>query len=166
MRMHCSERIGVEKMMEPSFEKLLARLAEAEVEFLLVGGLAVALNGYVRLTEDVDILVQTSPGNLVRLLDVLSAFGEGHGGDLTTADFDDEPGAIRVVEESESCQVDIFTVMAGGKYEDFISDAETTRLRGLAVRYASKLTLIRFKSGSVREKDRIDVIALTGLLKK
>lgn len=43
--MHYSEKAGVEKTMEPSFEKLLARLAEAEVEFLLVGGLAVALNG-------------------------------------------------------------------------------------------------------------------------
>lgn len=164
--MRCSEMAGVAKTMEPSFEKLLARLAEAEVDFLLVGGLAVALNGYVRLTEDVDILVQTSAANITRLLGVLGAFGEGYGGDLMIADFDDEPGAIRVVEETESCQVDIFTVMAGGKFEDFIAEAETTRVQGLAVRYASKATLIRFKSTSVREKDRIDVMALTELLRK
>jgi len=41
--------------MEPSFEKLLARLADAAVEFVVVGGVAVTLNGYTRLTEDVDI---------------------------------------------------------------------------------------------------------------
>ncbi len=40
--------------MESTFAKLLARLAEAEVKFLVVGGIAVALNGYVRLTEDGD----------------------------------------------------------------------------------------------------------------
>ena len=45
--------------MEPSFEKLLVTLARAEVRFIVVGGLAVSLNGYVRLTEDVDFVVGT-----------------------------------------------------------------------------------------------------------
>ncbi len=40
--------------MEPSFEKLLALLADAGVQFVLVGGVAVTLHGYTRLTEDVD----------------------------------------------------------------------------------------------------------------
>lgn len=52
--------------MEPSFEKLLAALADGEVRFILVGGLAVALNGYVRLTEDVDILLDTEEENVRR----------------------------------------------------------------------------------------------------
>jgi hypothetical protein len=38
-------------MMEPSFEKLLVLLADAEVDFVLVGGLAVTLQGYVRFTD-------------------------------------------------------------------------------------------------------------------
>lgn len=46
-------------MMEPSFEKLLVLLADAKVDFLLVGGLAVTLQGYVRFTEDVDILIDS-----------------------------------------------------------------------------------------------------------
>ena len=40
--------------MEASFEKLLALLAESGVRFIVVGGVAVAIQGYVRLTEDVD----------------------------------------------------------------------------------------------------------------
>ena len=60
-------------MMEPSFERLLARLAVANVRFVLVGGLAVALNGYVRLTEDVDILLEPSEPNVRRLLECLAA---------------------------------------------------------------------------------------------
>lgn len=35
-------------MMEPSFEKLLVLLAKDDVEFILVGGVAVTLHGYVR----------------------------------------------------------------------------------------------------------------------
>jgi len=44
-------------MMEPSFEKFLVKLLSDEARFIVVGGLAVTLNGYVRLTEDVDILI-------------------------------------------------------------------------------------------------------------
>lgn len=40
--------------MEPTFEKLLALLTASGVRFLVVGGVAVILNGYVRLTEDID----------------------------------------------------------------------------------------------------------------
>jgi len=39
------------------FEKLLVALAEAEVRFVTVGGMACAFNGYVRATQDVDILI-------------------------------------------------------------------------------------------------------------
>jgi hypothetical protein len=40
-------------MMEPSFEKLLGLLAEAGMDFIVVGWIAVSIQGYVRLTEDV-----------------------------------------------------------------------------------------------------------------
>jgi hypothetical protein len=40
--------------MEPSFEKLLVLLAKHGIEFVGGGGIAVTLQGYVRLTEDVD----------------------------------------------------------------------------------------------------------------
>jgi hypothetical protein len=46
--------------MEPSFEKLLVLLAEAGVQFIVVGGVAVSMQGYVRLTEDVDLLLGKS----------------------------------------------------------------------------------------------------------
>lgn len=53
------------------FEKLLAGLARSEVDFAVVGGLAVILNGYPRLTLDADILAHNSPDNLRKLLDCL-----------------------------------------------------------------------------------------------
>ena len=43
--------------MEPSFEKLLGLLAESRVQVVVVGGVAVTLHGYVRLTDDIDLLV-------------------------------------------------------------------------------------------------------------
>ena len=58
--------------MEPSFEKLLVLLAKAGVEFIVVGGIAVSFQGYVRLTEDVDLLLDDSPANVHCLLETLA----------------------------------------------------------------------------------------------
>ena len=98
--------------MEPSFEKLLVLLAEAGVRFVVVGGVAVTLHGYVRLTEDVDLLVDDEESNLKCLLDTLGGYGEGYARELSVEDFTDEEGAIRIVEETEQCQIDLFTRMS------------------------------------------------------
>lgn len=150
--------------MEPSFEKLLVRLADAKVEFLVVGGVAVTLHGYARLTEDVDILVRRTPENIARLLGSLSTYGEGFARELSEADFTEEEGAIRIVEESEQSQIDIFTQMSGLKFDDAELDAPTFPLAGREIRYASKSTLLRLKEGSSRDKDRIDAAALRQLI--
>ncbi len=63
------------------FEKLLADLSAAGVDFAVVGGVAVIANGYVRLTEDLDIIVSDARANLVKMLEVLARFGEGYARD-------------------------------------------------------------------------------------
>ncbi|MES2923859.1 MAG: nucleotidyltransferase [Verrucomicrobiota bacterium] len=149
--------------MEPTFEKLLVILAEAGVRFVIVGGVAVTLHGYVRLTEDVDILIEASAPNIQRFLDSLADYGEGFARELSPDDFTDEEGAIRIVEEVEFSQIDIFTRMSGLSYPDLRSDAAILTLRGHSIPYASKAALIRLKSQSVREKDQFDVAALKRL---
>jgi hypothetical protein len=149
--------------MEPSFAKLLGLLAKGGVAFVIVGGVAVTLHGYVRLTEDVDLLVQSDSPNLERLLGALKNFGGGFAAELSPSDFDDSEGAIRIVEESEGCSVDLFTRMTGRRYEDIITDADTFNLNGLEIRYASKGALIAWKEKSLREKDRLDALALKKL---
>ncbi len=151
-------------MMELSFEKLLVRLADAQVKFVLVGGLAVTLHGYVRFTEDVDILIASDSANVQRLLDSLATYGEGFARELTVSDFSDDEGAIRIVEETEGSQVDIFTRMSGMKFEDLAKDAELFTMSGRTILYASKSGLIRLKDTSIREKDRLDAAALRRLM--
>ncbi len=154
-------------MMQPSFQKLLVKLTDAKVRFVGVGGFAVALNGYIRLTEDVDTLVQSSPASIERLLKCLSEFGEGFARELSVDDFsEDAAGAIRVVESTEDCQIDIFTTMSGLRFQNLMESAGVTTVAGSTICFASRKDLIRLKSSSVREKDQIDVIALKRLLAK
>ena len=146
--------------MDTPYEKLLAKLARADVKFIIVGGVAVALNGFVRTTEDVDILVEASVENVTRFLNELGNFGEGHARELSLADFSDSEGAIRIIEDFP---LDVFTIMRGKRYADLFGATKTTRIDDVVVRYLNAEALIALKSDSQREQDRIDVSALQSL---
>ena len=143
--------------MDTPYEKLLESLAKAEVKFIVAGGLAVALNGFVRATEDVDILVEQAPENIKRLLAALASFGVGHARELSLEDFDQREGAVRVVEDFP---LDIFTIMRGRRYADLIHSVRRTRINDIEVIYLDAEALISIKENSHREKDQIDVSAL------
>jgi hypothetical protein len=146
--------------MDTPYEKLLAKLARAEVKFIIVGGVAVALNGFVRTTEDVDILIERSRDNIARLLQALSAFGEGHARELTAEDFVESEGAVRIIEEFP---LDVFTVMRGKRYSDLIVSTKSAEVENLDLRFLDAAALIALKSESDREQDRIDVSALRAI---
>jgi predicted nucleotidyltransferase len=149
--------------MDTPYEKLLAKLARADVKFIIVGGVAVALNGFVRTTEDVDIVIEASAENVVRLLDELRHFGEGHARELSIGDFSDSEGAIRVIEDFP---LDVFTIMRGKRYADLVGATKTTRIDDVEVRYLNAEGLIALKGDSQRDQDRIDVAALRSLQDK
>jgi predicted nucleotidyltransferase len=64
-------------LSEPAFDELLRRLAAADAEFVVVGGLAVNAWGVVRGTKDVDVVVAADIDNLKRIAKVVVAAG-GH----------------------------------------------------------------------------------------
>jgi len=60
----------------PKDFKDFLRLLDAEgVEYLLIGGYAVAYHGYPRATEDIDIWIASSPQNAQRIIRALKQFG-------------------------------------------------------------------------------------------
>src|SRR3990170_6232923 len=60
----------------PQDFKDFLRLLDADgVEYLLIGGYAVAYHGYPRATEDIDIWIASSPGNAQRIITALKEFG-------------------------------------------------------------------------------------------
>jgi hypothetical protein len=58
-----------------SVEAIVSALNKAEAKYLIVGGLAVNAHGFVRLTRDVDIVLQLDPGNVSRGLSALFNIG-------------------------------------------------------------------------------------------
>lgn len=144
-----------------TFESVLAALARADVAFLVVGGVAVAQAGFARSTDDLDLLVEPSEGNVRRLLGALRPFSEAAARELSPADFPVEEGAVRV---AEAFDLDLFTQMSGHTYADLLPLASVRDVLGASVRFLGAEGLIRLKSASLRPKDRLDVQALSEIL--
>lgn len=149
--------------MDPGLlERLLADLVRADVRFLVVGGIACALNGFVRTTEDLDLLIDAEPENVRHLLDVLADFGEGYARELEVTDFGDEEGAVRLIEDFP---IDIFTRMGGRRYSDLLPYREV-HTGDVPIPFVGAKGLILLKSDSPRPQDRIDVEALRRILEE
>jgi predicted nucleotidyltransferase len=61
--------------LPPDFRDLLVCLSDAHVEFMIVGGYAVAHHGHVRATKDIDVFVRPTRENAVKVVRALEAFG-------------------------------------------------------------------------------------------
>lgn len=62
-------------MEKRSIEAIVSALNAADVRYLIAGGLAVIAHGHVRLTQDVDLIVDFESGNLRRAITALSGLG-------------------------------------------------------------------------------------------
>ena len=58
-----------------SIETIVKALNSAKVKYLIVGGLAVNVHGYERLTVDMDLVIGFQPENIIRALQALRAVG-------------------------------------------------------------------------------------------
>jgi hypothetical protein len=61
--------------LPPGFKDFLKLLHEKQVEYLLIGGYAVAYHGYARATADMDIWVRSDHENAVKLVTCVQEFG-------------------------------------------------------------------------------------------
>lgn len=139
------------------FEALLQLLSDRGIKFIVVGGVVCALNGFVRATEDVDILIETSEENITAMLHALQEWGEGFAKELGLSDFAVSPSAVRLIEDFP---LDIFTMLDQKTYADLLPQTRTTE-QGFV--YLNRGAIIDIKKKSMREKDRIDVLALEKL---
>lgn len=61
--------------MTGAIEQVLAALNEAGVRYIVVGGVAVVLHGHLRVTADLDLVVQLASGNVLQAMRALAQLG-------------------------------------------------------------------------------------------
>jgi hypothetical protein len=143
------------------YERLLVALVHGGVDFAVVGGVAISMNGYVRATEDVDIVVNSAPENLRKLLQSLLPWGEGWARELKVEDFSIEAGAIRLIEDFS---LDMFVIMREKTLDDFRPRLRFLETAGVRIPYLAPEDLVFLKEGSWREKDKFDVQAMKEII--
>lgn len=164
-------------MSEPPLDvaELLRRLHEAEVDHVLIGGLAVNAHGVIRSTKDVDICPSPDPGNLERLARLLRdlearQLGVADGGfsgrempfDPTRPEDLSAGGNFRL--ETRLGVLDLMQWVPGidaeQAYETLARDALEARAFGVIVRVCSLAALREMKRAAGRPRDAQDLADL------
>ncbi len=148
--------------------QIFAALNEAQVDYVVVGGLAVILHGYLRATADLDLVIGLSPENSRRGMQSLASVGLQPRLPVSMEDFADAAKRTDWFENrnmqvfplwdptNRMRSVDVF-VREPIDFDLLLADAVTKDLDGLAVRVASIAHLIEMKRRAGRPRDLEDI---------
>lgn len=145
------------------FDDVLAILGALEVEnveYILVGGVAVGLHGFERATNDIDLFVRPTEDNVRRLRAALRrVFDDPSIEEITGADLAGDYPTIRYGPPDADFFVDILGRLGTEiSFDDL--QAQDVDVGGVRVRLATPATLYRMKRDTVRPIDRIDAEVL------
>lgn len=143
------------------FRDLLIAFADARVAFVVVGGYALAAHGYLRATDDLDILIQPTASNAQRVFAALVAFGapiEAHG--VQPDLFAREGYGYRM--GVKPLRIEILTSITGVSFEEAWRDHGRVEVAGRTVPVIGREALLANKRAAGRHKDLADVEWLEG----
>jgi hypothetical protein len=140
-------------LLNPDFRDILSAFIDASVEFLVVGGYAMAAHRLPRATKDLDLWVRPSADNAKRVLSALDDFGAPRHG-LTSTDLETE-GTIYQVGVPPN-RVDVITIVEGVSFEHAWRDRTTIEIDGLSIPVISRAHLILNKRTVGRPQDLLD----------
>lgn len=156
-------------MRAASVRAILRALSEAKVRFLVAGGLAVNAHGVVRLTHDVDLVIQLHPDNIRYAFQALERIGYRPSVPVTDAQFADdatrqdwiEQKGMQVLnfwsDEHRETPLDVF-VTEPFPFDEEYEKAAVRAVAGMDdVRFVSLPTLLRMKEAAGRKKDMGDI---------
>ena len=133
--------------------RLLARFGEEGVEYVLVGGQAVRLNGYVRATEDVDVLVRASRENGERIKRAMSFLPSA--ADIDVAWFEPQTGEPEDIRVADDLLVDLLFAANGETYETMQPHVRVIEIESVKLNVLDIDGLLKTKT-DYREKDLLD----------
>jgi hypothetical protein len=145
--------------LSDDFRDFLICLNEAGVEYLLVGGHAVAYHGYYRPTRDMDVWVRVSDENADRLVKAVNVFFGGHLEGVAREWFLDGENVTRF--GAVPNLIEILPKVSGGDFQRAYERRVTDTVDGQQVTLISLDDLLANKKASARLKDLADLEQLT-----
>ena len=137
------------------YRDLLCEFVDAKVEFLLIGGWAMALHGHGRSTDDIDILVKTSDENSGKVYEALVNFGAPLAAHQIDRHYFEKMGACYRIGR-KPLLIEILTAISGINYTEAREEAPSFRLGSRTISYIGRASLLKNKLAAARKKDLAD----------
>lgn len=142
------------------FRDFIESLNKHEVQYILVGGYAVILHGYRRVTGDMDIWVNATRANYAKIKSAFAAFGLPLF-DMTEEKFMDTDTADVFSYGRSPVRIDIITKLKGVDFDEAFAQAKVFDEDGLMIKFIHLSNLIQAKKAAGRHKDLDDLEKLT-----
>ncbi|PRQ09217.1 hypothetical protein ENSA7_12070 [Enhygromyxa salina] len=149
--------------LPPDFANLFVCLNEAGAEYMLVGGYAVMIYGYLRTTQALDVWVHATPGNAARVMQAMTEFGLPPGLSLDVLGQIDGSPPTGFRFGRSPFAVDLLTSVRGVSFNEAWPESVVRSFDGVSVRVISRRALLQNKRSTGRPKDAADVEALERL---
>lgn len=134
---------------------LCRALNAQDARYIVVGGMAVIQQGYLRATEDIDLLLDTSHDNIERVRRALEILPDKAVREMEAEDLEN----YTVVRVADEIIVDLMLSTCGISYEEAEAEIEEVDIDGVSIPFASASLLLRMKQTG-REKDALDAMFL------
>jgi len=130
---------------------LCRRLNDAGANYMVIGGMAIIQHGFVRATEDIDLLIDALPENQDRVRQALMSLPDGAINEMKPDDLD----TYIVVRVADEIVVDLMKAACGIEFKEASRDIEWVTIQDVKIPFANSRLLWRMKQ-TVREKDSLD----------
>ena len=152
-------------MMDEGLLNFWRILNKNNVHYIMVGGFAVNLNGYIRATKDSDLWLKDTIDNRKNFRKAYAESGYGDFASLETMQF--APGWTQFY-IADGIILDIMTSMKGlenKSFDECYQQARVADLDGVRVPFLHINDLLANKKAVARPKDQLDVIELENIKK-
>jgi len=143
--------------VQKDFKELLELFNVHKVEYIIVGGYALAYHGAPRYTGDIDLFVKPDTENALCILKALNEFGFGSV-DLKEDDFISPNKVVQL--GYPPVRIDIITSISGVSWDQAFKEREKGKYGDVPVYYIGRKHYIINKRASGRKKDLADLEAL------
>lgn len=161
-----------------SFEAIVRALNEADIRYLVAGGVAVNAHGYLRYTQDIDLVIALDPANIVRAFESLAKLGYKPQVPITAEQFANAELRQQWIREKgmsvlnffsdrhRETTVDVFVAEPFDFGREYDNALRGELAPGLSVRFVSIPTLIAMKEAANRPRDLDDIQHLRWILEE
>jgi hypothetical protein len=146
----------------PTVEDLVSlcrHLNQQNAKYLVVGGFAIIHAGLLRLTGDVDLLIDTDLDNEARVYKALESLPDKAVRELQPG----ETARYTVIRVADEIVVDLMKSACGIDYAEAAKDVVIREVQGVPIPFASPRLLWRMKKPTHRVKDALDLLFLEKL---